>query len=122
MNTLRNRLGTTELLLVMVVSALAGCGTAQNRAPTAAANVASAPEAAPPTVQKADSTPPTMRPRTSPVAASTSTQANTALVLRQIHETNLTEIALGRMAQEKASTDEVRAYADQLVQDHTNVD
>jgi putative membrane protein len=34
----------------------------------------------------------------------------------------LTEIALGKMAQEKASMSEVRAYADQLVQDHTNVD
>jgi predicted outer membrane protein len=32
------------------------------------------------------------------------------------------EIALGKMAEEKASVSEVRAYADQLVQDHTNVD
>lgn len=32
------------------------------------------------------------------------------------------EIALGKMAEEKASMSEVRAYADQLVQDHTNVD
>jgi len=60
-----------------------------------------------------------MRRRTSPVA---STQANTAIILLQIHQTDLTEIALGKMAQEKASIDEVRAYADQLVQDHTNVD
>jgi putative membrane protein len=120
MQTLRNCLGTRELLLgVMVVSALAGCGPAQNQAPAAAASVASASQAAPSGTQKADSAPPTMRPRTSPVA---STQANTAVVLRQIHQTNLTEIALAKLAQEKASTDEVRAYADQLVQDHTNVD
>jgi putative membrane protein len=32
------------------------------------------------------------------------------------------EIALGKLAEEKASRSEVRAYADQLVQDHTNVD
>jgi putative membrane protein len=32
------------------------------------------------------------------------------------------EIALGKMAEEKASMSEVRAYADQLVQDRTNVD
>jgi len=32
------------------------------------------------------------------------------------------EIALGKMAEERASMSEVRAYADQLVQDHTNVD
>jgi putative membrane protein len=119
MNTLRNRLGTKELLLVMVVSGLAACGTAQNQAPTAAASVASAPEAAPSGTQKVVSAPPTMRPRTSPVA---STQANSAVVLRQIHQTNLTEIALAKLAQEKASTDEVRAYAEQLLQDHTNVD
>jgi putative membrane protein len=120
MNTLRNGLGTRELLLgVIVVSALAGCGTSQNQAPTTAASVASAPEAAPSGTQKADSAPPALHSRTSPVA---STRANTAVVLRQIHQTNLTEIALGKLAQEKASTDEVRAYADQLVQDHTNVD
>jgi putative membrane protein len=120
MDILRNRLGQRELLLgVIVVLALAGCATAHNQAPTAAASVASAPQAAPAVTQKAESAPPTMRPGTSPVA---STRANTAVVLRQIHRTNLTEIALAKLAQEKASTDEVRAYADQLVQDHKNVD
>jgi putative membrane protein len=34
----------------------------------------------------------------------------------------MTEIALGKLAENKASTPEVRAYADQLVQDHTSVD
>jgi putative membrane protein len=32
------------------------------------------------------------------------------------------EIALGKMAQDKASLSEVRAYADQLVRDHENAD
>lgn len=117
MHTLRNHLGRTELLLgALVVSALAGCGTARNQAPTATASVTSAPEAAPSSAQQAA---PTMPPKTPPVA---STQQNIAVVLSQIHQTNLTEIALGKLAEEKASTDEVRAYADQLVQDHANVD
>ena len=47
---------------------------------------------------------------------------NTAAVLSQIHQANLTEIALGKLAEDKASAPEVRAYADQLVQDHTSVD
>lgn len=118
MHTLRNR-WSKRVLGALIVSVLAGCGTAQNQVPTAGASVASAPEAAASGTQKVVSAPPTMRPKTSPVV---STQANTAVVLRQIHETNLTEIALGKMAQAKASTDEVRAYADQLVQDDTNVD
>jgi putative membrane protein len=50
------------------------------------------------------------------------TKHTTAMVLSRIHESNLTEIALGEMAQDKASMSEVRGYADQLVEDHTNVD
>ena len=41
--------------------------------------------------------------------------------MSQIHQAYLMEIALGKMAEEKASTSEIRAYADELVQDHTNV-
>ena len=55
-------------------------------------------------------------------SAEASSKKNTATILAQIHQANLKEIAIGKMAQEKASTDEVRAYADQLVQDHTNAD
>ena len=49
-------------------------------------------------------------------------ERNTAAVLSQIHQGNLTEIALGKLAEDKASAPEVRAYAEQLVQDHTSVD
>jgi putative membrane protein len=45
-----------------------------------------------------------------------------AIILRQIHQTNLREIAIGKIGQQKASTTEVRAYAEQLVQDHANAD
>ena len=129
MDTLRNRLGKRELLIAaLVVSALAGCGTSQNQAPTATASVASAPEAAPSSARQARSKPSTTRARSSPVASTkqkapiASTKQNTAMVLSQIHQTNLMEIALGKLAEEKASRSEVRAYADQLVQDHANVD
>jgi putative membrane protein len=123
MHTIRNWLGKRGLFVgALVAFALAGCGTAQNQTPTATASVASAPEAtlsrAQPT-QQGDSRPTTTRARTSPIA---STKQNTAKVLIQIRQTDLTEIALGKLAQEKASTDEVRMYAGQLVQDHTNVD
>jgi putative membrane protein len=47
---------------------------------------------------------------------------NTAAVLSQMHQADLTEIALGKLAENKASAPEVRAYADQLVLDHTNID
>ena len=47
---------------------------------------------------------------------------STGLILSQMHQTNLMEIALGKIAAQKASSSEVRAYADQLVQDHSNVD
>jgi putative membrane protein len=51
-----------------------------------------------------------------------SSKANAAAILAQIHQANLKEIAIGKMAEGKASTSEVRAYADQLVQDHMNAD
>jgi putative membrane protein len=47
---------------------------------------------------------------------------STAAVLSQIQQADLTEIALGKLGEEKASALEARAYAEQLVQDHTSVD
>src|SRR5207302_5222241 len=57
-----------------------------------------------------------------PSSTSGSAMPNTGLILAQMHQTNLTEIELGKMARQKAASSEVRAYADQLIQDHTNVD
>ena len=121
MNTPRNRLGTRELLRALLISVItiAGCSAGQNQVPTPATNLTSAPEAAPSSVQQAASKPAAIHSGRSPQA---STKQNSAIVLLQIHQTNLTEIALGQLAVEKASTDQVRAYADQLVKDHTTVD
>jgi putative membrane protein len=44
------------------------------------------------------------------------------MVLAQIHQTNLMEVELAKIAREKGSINGVRAYADQLIQDHTNLD
>jgi putative membrane protein len=40
-------------------------------------------------------------------------------ILQTVHEKNLEEIAVGRMAKEKGTTEGVRAYGEQLVNDHT---
>jgi predicted outer membrane protein len=121
MNRLNDLLGKeATLIAVSVAIILAGCGTSQRQQPAAAASVALTPEAA----QQARAEPLVTHPRTSSPAASAaaSTKQNTATVLSQIHRANLTEIALGTLAEEKASTDGVRAYAVQLIEDHTNVD
>lgn len=55
-------------------------------------------------------------------ASSTENLHTDTTVLSQIHQANLTEIALGELAETKASAPEVRAYADQLVHDHQSVD
>jgi putative membrane protein len=122
MNISQNRFSTRTLLMAAAVSVLAGCTLWQQPAPPA--GVASTPpQAAAPSstaqTQPASALPATVRPRMSP-AASAKMQNRT--VLTQIHQTDMMEIALGKMAQEKASSGDVRAYADQLVKDHTNVD
>ena len=121
MHTLGNLLDARELLLTaVVVSALAGCGTSQNLAPPTTATVAPAPEAAAaPSAQQIRAKSSAMRAQMSPEV---STKLTTAMVLTQMHQTNLMEVELAKMAREKGSIKGVRAYADQLIQDHTNLD
>ena len=127
MNTLRTHAGKREIIIAaVVISAMAGCGTSSNRASVANTrasvantNVAAAPEAAPRRAPRTPARPFQTHASSAPAAPK---KGNTRTVLSQIHQANLMEIALGKMAEEKASTSEVRAYADQLVQDHTNVD
>jgi len=116
----RRRTGTFIIAaLALVAVALAGCGTSREQPPATTANVAAAPEAAQPIAKEAKARPEVTRAAPSPEASSKKT---TAAILAQIHQANLKEIAIARMAEGKASTSEVRAYADQLVQDHTNAD
>jgi putative membrane protein len=119
-NTLRTHAGKREVIIAaVVISALAGCGTSSNRASAANTNVAAAPEAVQRSAPQAPARPSQTHTSSAPAAPN---KENTRAVLSQIHQANLMEVALGKMAEEKASTSEIRAYADQLVQDHTNVD
>jgi putative membrane protein len=119
---MQNRKGTGQFLIAaLVTAALGGCATSREQPPAANANTsaAAAPEMAQPIAQEAKARPGVIRAAPSPEESS---EKNTSAILTQIHQANLKEIAIGKMAEGKASTSEVRAYADQLVQDHTNVD
>jgi len=128
MYNLQNRSGKKEfavaqLTMAVLVLVLAGCGTSKD-APAASASVAATTplEAASPNAQTARAS----KHATSTAHASSSSggsaMPNTGLILTQMHQTNLMEIELSKMAEQKAASSEVRAYANQLVQDHTNVD
>ena len=127
MDILRTRVPKGEFIIAaLIIPALAGCGilsnpapVAMNQAPVVTANVAAAPEATRSSVPGARARHAQTHASSAPEAPN---KANTGTVLSQIHQANLMEITLAKMAEEKASMSEVRAYADQLVQDHTNVD
>ncbi|WP_331583277.1 DUF4142 domain-containing protein [Candidatus Binatus sp.] len=51
-----------------------------------------------------------------------SSKRTNAAILEQIHLADMKEIEAGKMAEAKASSTEVREYADQLVKDHTSAD
>jgi putative membrane protein len=103
-------------IAALVAAALTGCSTSRDQPPAnASATVAAAP-AAQPTAQEAKAKPARVP---SPEASSKKTSAT---ILAQIHQADLKEIAVGKIAEEKASSGEVRAYADQLVNDHANAD
>ena len=110
--------GTSRQLIIaaVVVVLLGGCSTSRQQ-PAPDASAAAAQPSAQPAAQEAKAKPAARVP--SPEASSKKTSAS---VLAQIHQADLKEIAIGKIAQEKASTDEVRAYAVQLVNDHTNAD
>jgi len=115
------KVATPFIIAALVGAALSGCSTSREQPPpaNADANVAAASSAAQPVARKTKAKPKVTR---AAPPAEASSNKSTATILAQIHQANLKEIAIGKMAQEKASTDEVRAYADQLVQDHTNAD
>jgi putative membrane protein len=126
----QNRSGAGRLLIVVLVAAALGsCATSRKQPPAtnANANVAAAPQAAPPIAKegkarRAVNPAAPARVASSKPALTSSNKTNAAAIFEQIHQANLREIAIGKMASGKASSSEVRAYADQLVQDHTNAD
>jgi putative membrane protein len=124
MHILQNHSGKRELVITQLIMAtlvlvFAGCGTSKNEAPASSVAATTPLEAASPPSATA---PANKRSTAHAPASAGSSMPNTGLILSQMHQTNLMEIDLGKMAAQKASSSEVRAYADQLVQDHTNVD
>jgi putative membrane protein len=117
----RNRKGTGQFLIAaLVAAALSGCATSRQQPSDANANVnVAATPAAQATPQAARAKPAATRRAPS---AEASSKSSSAAILAQIHRADLKEIAIGKIADEKASTSEVRDYADQLVKDHTTVD
>jgi putative membrane protein len=118
----QNSKATRKFFIVALVAAtLSACSTSRQQPPAANANtnVAAAPEEAQPTAQEAKPRPAVSRAAPS---AEASSEKTTVTILARIHQANLKEIAISKLAQGKASTSEIRAYADQLVQDHTNAD
>jgi len=119
----KKRLVVTQLIMAMLVLVVAGCGTSKDNAPAASASVAASTP-----LEAASPNPPTATSSKHATSAAHvassggSAMPNTGLILTQMHQTNLMEIELGKMAEQKAASSEVRAYANQLVQDHTNVD
>jgi putative membrane protein len=98
----------------LVTVAIAGCSTSRQQPPANPSVAASAPAAQP--VKEAQAKPAAVLP------AEVSSKSTSATILEQIHQADLKEIAIGKIAEGKASSDEVRAYADQLVKDHTSAD
>src|SRR5439155_14368941 len=123
MNALQHGLDVRALIVATLTAlALAGCGAEQNQGQTGSAETAAATKPAQQTVRQTSSKAAAARSPSRHVVATrhiaatnqdNATKANTEAVLSQIHQANLTEIALGKLAEEKASTTEIRAYAGQ---------
>ena len=101
-------------IAALIVGTISAC-SAKRQQPDANANVA-IPSPAAQATQAAEA-----KPRRVP-SPEVSSKTTSAAILEQIHRANLKEIEIANLAEEKASSDEVRAYADQLVKDHTSAD
>jgi putative membrane protein len=115
---IQKRIEVSRYFLVAIITvAIGGCSTSRQQPPANANVAASSPAAQPaqPAQAKAAATPEVPSPEVS-------SKSTSAAILEQIHQADLQEIAIGNIAQGKASSDEVRAYADQLVKDHTSAD
>jgi putative membrane protein len=130
MTILRSDRRTGALLVAAVVAAtLCACSTSRQQ-PATNAQIkvgASSVVAAQPVVKKPKSKHLVKEADTKPAVTGVAplpdlSNKSTQTILVQIHQANLKEVALGKMAQEKATSSEVRAYAEQLVEDHTSAD
>jgi putative membrane protein len=102
---------------VLAALVLVGCSTSRQQ-PSAdnTSAAASATPAAQPTAQAAKPKP------AKHASEEASTGSSSKGILSQIHQADLREIAIAKMANEKAASDEVRQYAAQLIADDTSAD
>ena len=115
---IQRKLRVSGYFFVAALVATAVCACSANRQqPAPDANAALASPAAQPT-QAAEA----KRRVTHVPSPEVSSKNTSTAILEQMHQANLKEIAIGKIAEQKASSDEVRAYADQLVKDHTSAD
>jgi len=120
MKILQNVKGIGQIFIASVIAAaLTACATSRQQ-PSDANTTANA--AATPAAQATITTAKSKPAKRTIQSAETSGKATSAAVLSEIHRADLKEIAIGQMAQGKASTDEVREYANQLVKDRTSAD
>ena len=107
------------LVATFVTLGLSSCSTSRQQ-PEATSSITNT---APPSTAQATTAVAKSKPTRRAIrSAEASSKSTSAVVLSEIHRANLKEIALGQMAQGKGSTDEVREYANQLVQDRTSAD
>jgi putative membrane protein len=119
MNTQRILKGAGYALIATLFTLPSSCSTSrqQPEAPSSITNTA------PPSTAQATTAAAKSKPAKRAIRSEgASSKSTSAVILSEIHQANLKEIAFGQMAQGKASTDEVREYANQLVQDRTSTD
>ena len=106
------------LIAAVVVATLGGCSTSRKQpASNSDTSSAAAQPSAQPTAQQPQA-------KATPFVAppEVSSKRTNAAILERIHLANLKEIEAGKIAEAKASSPEVREYADQLIKDHTSAD
>jgi putative membrane protein len=108
------------LIGVLALAVLTGCGSKKQEPNPAASTAALAPQGAP-SAQPSVQTAPSKAARAN-VPLEVSEKQTTAKVLSQIHRTDLSQMELGKLAAQKASSSEVRDYGQQLVSDYASVD
>lgn len=112
------RISRQFLIAAVVVATLGGCSTSRKQpaSNSDASNAAAQPSAQPTALQPQAKATPFVAP------PEVSSKKTNAAILERIHLANLKEIEAGKIAEAKASSTEVRGYADQLIKDHTNAD
>ena len=120
MSTQQTQKGAGYVLFATLIAlALSSCSTSRQQPEAASSVTNTAPPSAAPAITEAAKT---KRARHATRPAEPSSKSTGNAVLTEIHRADLKEITIGQVAQSKASTDDVREFANQLVKDCTSAD